>query len=473
MHMGVTLLKRLDDWVNTLTSINVRGRDKRTAALAAAEILTEAEAEEIYAADDIAAKACDLLPEDMVREGFTLNVPGWDEEKTRDFIEYCEAEMKWKTVFFQAMSWANIYGGSAIYLGVDDRSMKLSEPLNTRSPFRKFGYMHVLNRYELQWARIQDNPEKPGCGLPDQYQMMPQFQQGPAPITLTHASRMIRFEGLPLPRRLFITNGYWGNSLLSRLKTPLSNFGQSHDAIATLLQEFSQAVFKVKDMAKIMTSKDGKSLLQERLDLVDYARSIINAVMIDAEEEFKRETVQLSGVPEILDRMAQRLVTATQYPHTILLGEAPGGGIGETGKSELMDYYNLVKRRQETVLKPALRQFIQTVFRSLDGPTKGVEPPKWDIEFKNLWQEPESEILDRKEKQARMDDIYVKNQVLMPEEVARSRFGSGQYSHETKLDFERPLAEESPTREEVEAGLPPVEEETTEEPEEVSDGQSS
>jgi phage-related protein (TIGR01555 family) len=419
----------------------VRGLDKRTAALAEAEILTEAEAEEIYAADDIAAKVCDLLPEDMVREGFKLVVPGWSEKKTRAFMEYVEAEMNWKPVFQQALSWMNIYGGSAIFMGLDDRSKKLSEPVNYKTPIRKFGYMHVLNRYELQWAHIQDDPEKPGCGLPDLYHMTPQFQQGPAPITLVHSSRLIRFDGVPLPRRLFITNNYWGNSLLSRLKTPLSNYGQVYDSIATLMTEFSQAVFKVQDMAKLMSAKDGKTLLQERLDMVDLSRSILNAIMIDSAEEFKRETTSLTGVAEIMDRMGQRLVTSTPYPHTLLLGTGPAGGLSESGKSELIDYYNLVKRKQETILKPALRKFLKAIFNSSNGPTGGVEPAKWDIEFCSLWQEPETDILDRKEKQARIDKIYLDGKVLQKEEIARSRFGSGQYSHDTKLDYERPMAE--------------------------------
>src|SRR5690606_37898715 len=120
--------------------------------------------------------------------------------------------------------------------------------------------------------------------------------------------------------------------------------------------------------------------------------------------------------------------TASGYTHTVLLGEAPGGGMGETGKSERHDYYDFVSKEQEVLLKPALRQFIRLCFLNKSGPTKGQEPADWDIEFCPLWQEPESEVLDRKEKQARIDDLYIKNQTLTPEEIARSRFGSGEYS---------------------------------------------
>lgn len=433
-----SLLERMDDWVNRITNLNVKGKDKRVSAKAMAEILTEAEAEEIYASDDIAAKVCDMPAEDMVREGFKLIIPGWSEEKIAKCHEYLEAEMNWKPIFKQGLSWSHIYGGSGIMLGVDDGTKKLSDPLNTKR-IRKFGYMHVLTRYELIPEDIEGDPEKSNCGLPRNYSMIPQYGRTVQAVALIDSSRIIRIDGLPLPRRLFIQNQYWGNSVLSRMKTPLSNYGQTYDGIASLMMDFSQGVLKIKDMARIMAAKGGKDQLQERLDLLDYARSILNLIMVDADnEDFRRETASLTGIAEIMDRMAMRLVTASNMPKTILLGESPAGGLSESGKGELIDYYNYIARQQETRLKPALRQFIRTVFLSKDGPTGGSEPDKWDLEFNPLWQEPMDEVLDRQEKQARIDNTYIKNKVITPNEVARSRFSSGRYSHDTALDFDRP-----------------------------------
>lgn len=449
------LLQRFDDWVNTLTNLNVKGKDKRVSAQAYANLIGEHEAEMIYGSDDIAAKVCDLIPEEMVREGFKLVVPDWDENKIRDMQEYLEFEMNWKPIFKQAMSWANLYGGAAIMLGIDDGSPKLDIPLNMEN-IRKFTYSSVLSRYELIFQTINDQPDQKDCGLPSVYQMQPQYSQGGAPITFIHATRLIRFDGAPLPRRLFIDNGYWSDSVLSRMRTPLMNYGQTQDGIATLMQDFSQAVFKVRDLTRIMSSQDGKSLLQQRLDMVDLCRSVINATMIDSEEEFDRKTTSLTGVAEVMDRMENRLVTASQMPHTVLLGKGPAGGIGEAGRAETRDFYDLVSRRQETVLKPALRQFIKLVFRNKSGPTAGVEPDKWDIKFNGLWQEPEGDIIERRLKQSAIDQTYITSQVLTPDEVARSRFGAGEYSHDTKLDFERTVEQSSPTREEVAAKLPPA-----------------
>jgi phage-related protein (TIGR01555 family) len=464
---------RLDDWVNTLTNLNVLGKDKRLGAEAQAYLMSEAEAEQTYAGDDIAAKVVDMLPKDMVREGFKLKIPSWDEEEIRNFVTYLEQEMNWKATFQKALSWARLYGGSGVVLGIDDGAPNPWSPLNTNR-IRRFDFATVLNRHELIWHMIDEDPRSKNMGMPLIYQMQPRFSMKGAGITMIHHSRIIRFDGATLPRQLFIQNGFWSNSVLATFRGPLSNYSQTQDGVATLMTEMAVGVFKVKDMQRLMSMKGGKNLLQERLNLMDLAKSVVNSIMIDAEEDYERKQTPLTGVADVIDRMERRLVTASGYTHTVLLGEAPGGGMGETGKSERHDYYDFVSKEQEVVLKPALRQFIKLCFLNKSGPTRGIEPPDWDIEFCPLWQEPEGEVLDRKEKQARIDDIYIKNQTITPEEIARSRFGSGEYSHETKLDFDRPTMEETPTREEVEAGLPPLlEEENPEQTTGTGGGQSN
>ncbi len=447
---------RFDDWVNTLTNLNVLGKDKKMSARAHADLITEMEAEQLYGGDDLAARIVDMLPEDMVREGFKLKVPDWSEEQTQAFVEYLEKDMDWKATFFQAMSWARLYGGSGIVLGIDDGASNPAKPLNDQK-IRRFDFTSVMTKDELIWFTIDEDPRSHNLGMPELYQMQPRFTMKSAPVTLVHHSRIIRFDGAKLPRNLFIMNGYWSNSVLGRMRTPLSNYAQTNDGVASLMMDLAVAVFKVDGLQRLMSMKDGKNLLQERLNLMDLARSVVNSVMIDKNEEFERKSTPLTGVADVIDRMAARLVTASGYPHTVLLGEAPAGGMGETGKSERQDYYDMVSKAQEIWLKPALMEYIRLNMLNKAGPSRGVEPARWSIEFVPLWQEPESAVIERREKQARIDDVYIKNQTLTPEEVARSRFGSGEYTHETKLDFDRPKLTETPTREQVEGDLPPVE----------------
>lgn len=434
---------RYDGWENTITGVNVKGRDKRLKTTAFALALTEPEAEAIYAGDFIAAKMVDTLPEDMVREGFKLVIPDFQEADIRKIDEYMETNLHWKPNFQEAMSWARLYGGSALLLGVEDGQEDLSKPLAWDS-IKRFDFMTLFHRWELTYTEIQTDPSKERYGLPDAYRLQPRGSdvkaaknQKKVNATTIHASRLIRFDGCKLPRRNFITNNYWHDSILSKRKMALADYSHSFDSTAALMGDVSQAIFKIKNLHEILSSKDGAELLTKRLELMDMARSVINAMMISDEEEFERKTTTLTGIGEILTKMENRLVATSEYPHTILLGEAPGGGLGETGKSELRDYYDSVARKQETILKPALRVMIKAMFLDQNGPTKGKEPESWDIEFHPLWQDRLADTLDQREKQARIDDTYIKNGVASPDEIAESRFGSGAYSHETNLAYER------------------------------------
>ena len=248
---------------------------------------------------------------------------------------------------------------------------------------------------------------------------------------------MIRFDGCKLPRRQFELNQYWHDSILSKRKQVLADYAHSFDSVAALMGTISQAIFKVKNLHEILSGEDGMEILLKRLELLEMSMSVVNAMMIADEENFERKSTDLSGIPDILRKFEERLVAQSEYPHTILLGEAPGSGLGEQGKSELRDYYDSVARRQETQLKPALKMFLKAVFNDKNGPTKGKEPESWDIKFNPLWQESNLETLDQREKQARTDQIYISSGVLAAEEIAQSRFGSGEYSFDTTLIYKR------------------------------------
>jgi hypothetical protein len=66
----------------------------------------------------------------------------------------------------------------------------------------------------------------------------------------------------------------------------------------------------------------------------------------------------------------------------------------------------------------------------------GVTILPFKITFPALWQETEKEKTELRKIQADIDAIYLQNQVLLPEEIALNRFGSGSFSVETSIDIE-------------------------------------
>ncbi len=80
-------------------------------------------------------------------------------------------------------------------------------------------------------------------------------------------------------------------------------------------------------------------------------------------------------------------------------------------------------------------RLIKLVFMSNAGPTKGIVPDKWCVEFCPLWQASEKEMAEARKIQADIDGIYLDKQVLSPEDVAKSRFGADGYSFDTKVNL--------------------------------------
>lgn len=436
--------KRLDGWKNVLTGLGITGKDKRMSSIPHYQRFTELDAEQLYGSDDIAAKIVDAVVDDMFRMGFevksddkrfpTLNmdVQNWLEE--REILP----------AFKEATQWGRMYGGAGLILGIED-GVDPSMPINLNS-INDIKFTSVVNRYELHRQQLQSDPLQKNFGLPLTYQLQP--HSGSINLEVLHWTRLIRFDGVRLPRRLFIQNDYWHDSVLNRVLNVIRNYQSSYDSAATLLQDFSQAVFKLKNLSEMIAlGKD--DLVQKRLALVDRTRSTVNAIVIQDDEEFDRKVTSLTGLPETLRLMNSRLVAATSIPHTILLGESPSG-LGASGESEKNDWYDHVRSKQESDLKPRLNYFFKLMFLSKNGPTKGNEPENWRIEFKPLKQLTQKEIIDSRKVQADIDTAYINTGVLSPEEVAVSRFGTDEYSYETKVLSEPEIEQEDDLEEESE-----------------------
>ena len=235
----------------------------------------------------------------------------------------------------------------------------------------------------------------------------------------------------------------------------LADFGLSWGSAAHLIQDFAQAVFKMKGLAEAVAGEEG-NLVLTRMAQMDLCRSVARAVPIDAEsEEYGREATPITGLAELLSAFVMRLSAAAQMPVTILFGVSPSG-LNSTADGDLSIWYDRIGSKQETDLRPRLTRLISILLKAKEGPTNGVEPEGWEYVFKSLWQATEKEQAEARKLQAETDAVYIDTNVLEPEEVAESRF-AGAYSFETKLDKEAREAEPEPEPEpEIVPPVPPV-----------------
>ena len=184
-----------------------------------------------------------------------------------------------------------------------------------------------------------------------------------------------------------------------------------------------------------MASQCGDETVLKRLNILNMTKSVMNTAIVDANEVYEKQTTNVSGIPEVLDRFMLALSAVTRIPVSLLFGRSHTG-LNATGDNEVRNFYDAVKQEQEHKLRPCLEKLMRYIMLSKDGPFNGVEPENWSLQFIPLWQNTEEQEAIVRRTIAETDVMYINAGVLDPSEVAISRFGGNKWSRETEIDLQ-------------------------------------
>lgn len=421
-------VRRSDSWVNLLTGVGLNHRKTAVSMRAASsDYLDDATLESLYDLDGIAARIVRAVPNHALREGFTVTTGDAAADarvKARldDLLVASRVRLAW--------TWARLYGGGAVFLGADD-GRPPSEPLDLAA-LRSVRFVVDVDRRDLIPQRWNDDPLSPRFGQPETYTLTRPGGVGASMLTV-HASRLVRFDGAEVTRARRQSLQGWGDSVLQRVYAELQQLRGAHAAVAALLHEASQGVFKIKDLMTLI-GDDKNDVLKRRLEIMDMARSVARSILVDADgESFERTEVgALTGVVEVMDRFVNLLAGVSETPVTVLMGQAPAG-LNATGESDIRAWYDGIQAEREAMLRPRLEYVVRLVMCAQDGPTGGVEPAAWKVVFPSLYQMTDAEKAEVRNKQADTDTKYIDKGVLAATEVRASRFRPDGWSAETAL----------------------------------------
>ncbi len=421
---------RMDGWQSMLTGFGVPEHDKRLSADFAHEPLNTYEAMELWRGDPLAARIIETRPNEMLRPGFELFIEDDDKELAKQVTSIWE-DLHFDDALWMATCYENAYGGSAIYLGVNDLQ-DVSEPLNIAGVI-EIGFLEVLEPAELQPVRWQRDFTQKDFGKPTHYRLQPVSYGGSTTGTyngsIVHASRLIIFPGIKVSRRQISSNYGWGDSLLGRCRSVLRDFNVTWVAAGALVQDFSQVVYKLKGLAEAINLGKDQEIIN-RIRTIELSRSVLRATLIDADlEEFERKQTPLNGLPELMDRFATMLASSAEMPVSLLMGESPAG-LNATGDANIRWFYDHIDSARKRKIRPAAERLAQVCFSALDVE----EPESWSIEFPPLWQPTEKEQAETRKLQMEIDTAEISAQIVSPEEIRNSRHGGRQYSYDTKID---------------------------------------
>jgi len=417
---------RVDGWQNLLTGYGVRGIDKRMSTeFVGAQRLSEAIQTNMFTGDGFAQRIISLPVDDMVREWFRIE--GDTEGLILDALKALQA----KACITRALKWARLYGGAVVVMGIDDGG-ELAQPLNENN-IRNVDFLRVYDRYRVSRHKEYMTPESPKYGQVEQYMVSP---CSGTPYYV-HESRILIFDGIDVPDSVRQNNNGWGDSVLQAIYPRIRGLGEAYGNIETIISEFIIGKLTIKNLGELLATGQ-ESLVHSRLSQIDLSKHVINSILLDESETFDRVSATVSGLEKLMGLLVQACSAVTGIPVTLLIGESPAG-LQATGASDIRLYYDAIAADQETILRPSLEKLAKYIMLSKEGPTGGKEIDGWAIEFNSLWQQTEKELAETRKITAETDGIYITNGVLLPEEVAASRFGGNKYSAETELMIERTM----------------------------------
>lgn len=424
---------RQDGYSNMLNKYGTK-QDNSTAYQYNAEpFADDMELTRLYEGNGLFTKIIDRPSEEAVKHGLDIDFGN------KDISEYVDErldDLDFEDKFATAEKWARLYGGSIIVMLVDDGG-GLDDPLDFRNA-RSIEELMVFERAVVQpdyTALYNFNFIDPGrrhspFGEPEYYMVFSTYG-----YFRVHRSRCLVFRNGRLPEQT--SNAlyrFWGVPEYVRIKRALRECITSHEDGVKLLERSVQAIYKMKNLANLLSTEDGENKAIQRLQVIDMARGILNSIAIDVDgEDYDFKTLQMSGVKDVIDATCNMLSAVTNIPQTILFGRSPSG-MNSTGESDMENYYNMVENIQKQNMKKNARTVIELVLKQgkLDGSIS--DAPKFKMKFAALWSTSETEQADVDNKKANTDlikaqtaQLYMDCNVLDPAEVRNALANEGKF----------------------------------------------
>lgn len=427
-----------DGLINAVTGMGL-GADKGSySRFSQAASILKTELEAMYRQDWITGKAIDVPANDMVRE--------WREFETEDEElekKICKEERRlmYKKKVNDALKWSRLYGGAVILMNIDD-GQEPKEPLNLNA-VKEGGlkWLNVLDRWTISSTnRLVVDPMNPQFGLPEFYVISGH---------VIHHSRVVRFEGVDLPRDVKAQLDYWGDSVIMRIRDAIIDSTTVSRSIASMFHEATLDVMKIPGLMHMVGDCDGEQQLMKRMRAVQLTKSIHNMLLLDGDETYEKKELALKGVGGFVMEYLQVVAGAVDIPTTRLLGMAPSG-LSTDGDSQFRNYYDRISNEQETQLRHKLDYIDEVMFRSIG--MQEVLP----FEFNPLWQLTEKEQAEVDKLHAERDTSY---SALVPESsILRKVQQEGTYNISDELidELEAMESAEVLTEEPVDPNAPTI-----------------
>ncbi|MCB1423165.1 MAG: DUF1073 domain-containing protein [Nitratireductor sp.] len=352
-----TPMKAFDGLINLVSNLGTK-KDKATQNKILAGFNDYNTLDNMWRGSWMGRKCVEVIPDDMLRQWRTWEM---SEEQVKK-IERLETALRIKRHIRKALVFRRVFGGGVILLGTGTDKPETELRLD-KIKEGDLKYLHTFHRFQLTAAgddAYERDIRKPNYGRPKKYQLTNITGQEQVEI---HPSRLVIFDGMEVTDEARELQDGFGDSIFDAIADAVLTAASVHAGIASLVQEAKIDVYKVRNLAEMVSNTDGTNRLTKRFMVANMLKSINNALILDEGEEHEQKTISFSGLKDTMLEFMQVVAGAADIPMTRFLGMSPGG-MNSTGEGDLRNYYDNIQARQENELRPDLEPLDEALLRS-------------------------------------------------------------------------------------------------------------
>ena len=315
----------------------------------------------------LATRIIDTPAEDMTRSWYTLTGK-FDPDDLAD-LKRLEAKHSVKQELTDAIRWARLYGGSLALMVIDGEGDRLDEPLDlSLLPPECFQGLLVLDQSMgiSPSIELETDLNDPDYGLPMYYTI--HVDDGETGTLTIHHSRLLRFNGRPLPRNEAVSENYWGASELEHIWDELQKRSATSANIAQLVFQENITTLKMSDFGDsvAMGTDDARKNLRNLIAEENRFRTSFGIQLLNKEDSYENHSYSFTGLNDIYESFMMDISGAAEIPASKLFGRSPQG-FQSTGEAEMRNYYEMIAGLQERDLRPALERLLPVMAISCFG----------------------------------------------------------------------------------------------------------
>lgn len=358
-------------------------------------------------------------PMDALRPGFRIEGEGLDPVLERKAYRWLARRFQLIAALKKARAFARATGGAAIVIVAADGRTP-DQPLDLAG-LQRVHRLVVKDRFEIFPELIVLDPESPYYGTSEHYQVA-----GGTKAFRVHASRVVRFDGLPLSDRSSVIRNGWGGSVFDLIFAELRNYGSSYEDAAEAVGLLTQGIFEIADYGELINTGRGDQI-EARYAAMRMGLGTLGDIVLDAgKEKYTLQSRSFAGLDALLAKFLEAVIAATDMPEVILRGNRSAGLNGGSGGDDLRGWYDLCGSERADHYESQVLDLLLVLLSDPESPTGGLVPADLGVDWPAMWAPTEAEAATVRVQRATARASDIAAQIIDPTE-ARTDADLGEY----------------------------------------------